>query len=307
MFDVYRGEDIFPYDAFRDHDGIFEVVSFPGHEGHLHILPEGEFPVIGCVSVAEDLASFHPVPFAHDGAQVDTGPLVGTAELDQVVYFEAVLERDQLLVVGAVVAHFDAIGVHVLDDPVAFCVEQHAGVAGYLAFQAGADDGRAGFQQGYGLALHVRAHEGAVGVVIFQEGDHGSGDPYDLVGGDVHVFDFRGGQHGEFPGVAALDLFGQEPALVVERGVGLGDFIFVLAFCRQVEGVSIFHYDPVLYFAVRGFQEAHFIDFGMYAERRDKADVGAFRGFDGTEASIVRIVDVAHFEACAFAREAARA
>ena len=46
-----------------------------------------------------------------------------------------------------------------------------AEVAGGLPLHAGADDGRLGHQQRHGLALHVRAHQRAVGVVVLQERD----------------------------------------------------------------------------------------------------------------------------------------
>ena len=39
------------------------------------------------------------------------------------------------------------------------------------------------------LALHVRAHEGAVGVVVLEERDQGSRHGDDLLGAHVHVLD----------------------------------------------------------------------------------------------------------------------
>ena len=57
--------------------------------------------------------------------------------------------------------------------------------------------------------------------------------------------------------------------------------------------------------AVRRLDETEIVDFRIYAERRDKADVGAFRGLDRAETSVVGIVHVAHLEAGALAAQTA--
>jgi len=61
------------------------------------------------------------------------------------------------------------------------------------------------------------------------------------------------------------------------------------------------------YGLVRRREIAVFIDGRVDAQRRDEADVGAFRRLDGADAAIVADVHVAHFEAGAFAVQAARA
>jgi hypothetical protein len=48
---------------------------------------------------------------------------------------------------------------------------QHTAVAGHFGFQAGAHHRRVRADERHGLALHVRAHERAVGVVVFEEGN----------------------------------------------------------------------------------------------------------------------------------------
>ena len=44
-------------------------------------------------------------------------------------------------------------------------------------------------EQRHGLALHVRAHERAVGVVVLEERDERRGHRHQLLGADVHVVD----------------------------------------------------------------------------------------------------------------------
>ncbi len=55
--------------------------------------------------------------------------------------------------------------------------------------QAGGDDRRLGDQERHRLALHVRAHQRAVGVVVLQERDQAGRDADHLLGRDVHVLD----------------------------------------------------------------------------------------------------------------------
>ena len=66
-------------------------------------------------------------------------------------------------------AHDDTRRVDLVDDAVAARRDGGAGVARDDAFKAGADERRFRLQQRHGLALHVRAHERAVGVVVLQE------------------------------------------------------------------------------------------------------------------------------------------
>ena len=47
---------------------------------------------------------------------------------------------------------------------------------------SGTDDGRFGIDQRHGLALHVGAHQGAVGVIVLQKGDQRRRDGDDLLG-----------------------------------------------------------------------------------------------------------------------------
>ena len=64
---------------------------------------------------------------------------------------------------------------------------------------------------------------------------------------------------------------------------------------------------PSFDLAVRRLDEAEVVDPRVGRERRDQADVRAFRRLDRTDAAVVRRVHVAHLEAGALARETARA
>ena len=86
----------------------------------------------------------------------------------------------------------DALSRHARDHAGDLGREDLAGVERRLGFHAGADDGRLRLEQRHRLALHVRAHQGAVGVVVLKERDERRGDAHDLLGRDVHVFDLAG-------------------------------------------------------------------------------------------------------------------
>ena len=55
--------------------------------------------------------------------------------------------------------------------------------------EAGADERRLGAQQRHRLALHVGAHQRAVGVVVLEERDQRRGHRHQLLRRDVHVVD----------------------------------------------------------------------------------------------------------------------
>jgi hypothetical protein len=56
-------------------------------------------------------------------------------------------------------------------------------------FHAGADERRFGAHQRHRLTLHVRAHQRAVGVVVFEERDQRRSDRHQLLRRHVHQVD----------------------------------------------------------------------------------------------------------------------
>ena len=70
---------------------------------------------------------------------------------------------------------------------------------------AGADERRLGADQRHGLALHVRAHERAVRVVVLEERNQRRGHRHHLVRRHVHQLDLVGRRHAELAVVASAD------------------------------------------------------------------------------------------------------
>jgi hypothetical protein len=78
-------------------------------------------------------------------------------------------------------AHDDARGVDALHHAGALGQHAHARVVGEAGLHARAHERRHRTQERHGLALHVGAHERAVGVVVLEERHERGGDRHHLV------------------------------------------------------------------------------------------------------------------------------
>ena len=186
---------------------------------------------------------------------------------------------------------------------------------------ARADVRGGGLEQRHGLALHVRSHERAVRVVMLEERDERRRDRRHLTRGDVHVVDLADRHLGRLAedalGVAgaaehaigrderAVHGAAEDAGLLIEEVVRLGDRVLLLLVRGQVvDLVGDLAVDDA---AIRRLDEAVRVDARIGRQRADQADVRAFRRFDRAHAAVVGVVDVADFEACALAGQAARA
>ena len=84
------------------------------------------------------------------------------------------------------------------------------GVAGGDALHAGAHDRRLGAQQRNRLALHVGAHQGAVGVVVLQERNQRGSHRHQLLRADVDVVHLVAADQNEVAGLAGVHQFGDD-------------------------------------------------------------------------------------------------
>ena len=243
---------------------------------------------------------FTAVADLHQRTLVDAGVLVRALELHQPVDVDARLGGVEIL--GR--AHHDTGGVDLVDDAGAPRRDRGAGIAGDHAFHAGADERRLGAHQRHRLALHVGAHQGAVGVVVLEERDQRRGDRDELLGRHVHVVDLVGRDHQHVAGMAADDQVLGEAPLGVERHVGLGDVVAPLLHRREID--HLVGDAAVLHLAVGRLDEAVFVHPRIGRERIDEADIRAFRRLDRADAAVMGRVHVAHLEAGALAGEAAR-
>ena len=135
--------------------------------------------MVGGGAVGNDLIFFHTVADRNHRLLVDAGALVGAHEFDQVIAFQLVAFAEDV----------DAVCADIGDHAGLFGQNADAGVGGRLVFHTGADHRGITGEQGHGLPLHVGAHQGAVGVVIFQEGDQRGCDRNNHLGRHVHIID----------------------------------------------------------------------------------------------------------------------
>ena len=297
-----RGVAVVRDHALRDQDRVLEVVAVPGHERDQHVLAERELAQVGRRAVGDHVAARDLVALADDRTLVDVRVLVGTRVLDQVVDVDADLARGRLVVVHP---DHDPVRIDVVDVAAAQRGDHRAGVDRAGALDAGADHRLLRTQAGHGLALHVRAHQRAVGVVVLEERDQRGRDRDDLRGCDVDVLDLVGrGQQRLAVDPHRDQLVGQH-AGGVHRGVGLGDHVAAFLDRRQV--VDVVGEGLAHDLAVRGLEEAVLVELGVQRQRVDQADVRALGRLDRADATVVGRVHVAHLEAGTLAGQAARA
>ena len=99
-----------------------------------------------------------------------------------------------------------------------------AGVERGAALHARSDVGRGRVDERHGLALHVGAHEGTLGVVVLEERDERGGDRDHLAGRDVHVVDVVHGHVGrDAEGAVEVARAGGDGVGAHQVALGVGD------------------------------------------------------------------------------------
>ena len=295
LLDVDRGELVVLDQALGEDDRVLEVVALPGHEGDLEVLAQGHLALVGRRAVREHVARLDLL--ARDDARllVDQRALVGAHELLQLELVPAVVRREH-----------DAGGVDEVDRARMRRDDHVARVDRGAALHARADQRGVRLEQRHRLALHVRAHQRAVGVVVLEERDHRRGDRPDLLRRDVDQVDVVGRVVLVVAGLgAAQDRVAGQLALRVDGLVGLRDPPLLLL--RRVEVLDLVGDDPLLDDAVGRRHEAELRHLGEARQGADQADVRALRRLDRAHAAVVGRVHVAHLDRRALAREAAGA
>src|SRR6266849_2108987 len=336
LFDVNRGVVILFDQLFANENRVFKVVSAPWHERHQHVAAKSQFTAVGARTVGKNLLLLHAVAHANDWLLVNASVLVRTLELGQGVDVRANFTAQYAGVVG-LHANDDALGVHLIHDAVPLAKHDRAGIARRNALHAGADQRSFSANQRHALTLHVRTHQRAVSVVVFEEWNQAGRDADQLLRRHVHVIDLFAALQYEVAGLPAVHQFGGNLQTFVECNVGLRDHVLVLFPSGKIEAVRLVDHfaafqfvvklfdaipldnfaslefavarihhlhvvdDPdSLHLAVRRFDEAVIIDARKAAERADQADVRTFRRFNRANTAVVGWVNVAHFESRAF-------
>src|SRR5229473_298461 len=237
LLDVDRGVHVLLDHALRQKDRVLEVVALPGHERDEHVASERHLAVFDRGPVGEDVALVDVLARLDLGAVVEAGALVGARELLQrvVPLRSAGVWLDDDLEDRRGVDCLQVLWLGDVDDSPGDVGDDHlARVLGGVVLHSRADQRRVGDEQGNRLALHVGAHQGAAGVVVLEERDHGRRHRHDLLRRDVHVLDVADVLDLEIAARPGRDTRVHKVVLRRQRGVGLGDSEHVLLIGRQV-------------------------------------------------------------------------
>ena len=90
---------------------------------------------------------------------------------------------------------------------------------------------------------------------------------------------------------------------VRQVGTGLRDLVLAFVNCREV--LDLVGHLAVPYLSVRRLDKSVVVDSGIGSDTVDESDRRTFGCFDGTNASVVRGVNIAHLESRVFTRKTA--
>ncbi len=200
FLDVDGSEGVLDGEFFGDDNGVFVVVAVPREEADQDVLAEGKFTVVGRHAVGQHVASLDEVAHIHDRLLVHAGILVRALELAEHVFVNRILaeefvvfaeagKRHEVAVDHVAALHRDVAGVNEGDLTVVLGTDNRTRVEGGAAFEAGTHHRGFRTEQRHRLALHVRTHQRAVGVIVFEERDEASGHGHNLHRSHVHEVD----------------------------------------------------------------------------------------------------------------------
>jgi len=300
LFDMDGGIDVLLDDPLTHQNRIFVIVPPPGHEGHHDVSSQGQFTVVRGRTVGDDVPAAHSVALDDDWLLIEAGVLVGTLIFDQVVDIHPDV---QVVIAGAVAFDDDAGRIHAFHHSVPPGGHYGPGIPGHDRLHAGAYYRDGGSHQRHGLALHVGAHEGTVGIVMFQEGNERGGDADELIRRNIHVVDLFRFDGNEIAALAGGDHLPDKPAILVQRTIRLGDDkIFLLDGSHIADLVED---PPVFYQAIGGFDKSELVDPGIGGKRDDEADIGPLRCFHRADPPVMGGMDVPDLEPRPFPGKAA--
>ncbi len=294
-----RCEHVILGDTLRDQDRVFVVVAVPRHKRDDHVFTKGQFAHIGRWTVCDDFALQNRVTHFDQRTLVDTGVLVRTLELAHTVDINACVTEFQIFCC----TDNDTLGIHLVDDPGAMRHDRRARVARHNFFDPGANQWRFGAQSRNRLTLHVRAHQGAVSIVVFEERDERGRNRNQLFRAHVDKINRIGGRQCVVAGFPGADQIVVELAVFIEVRVGLRHGVTHFFGRRHV--VNFVSHLTFLHHTIRRFDKAVFVHTGKGRQRVDQTNVWPFRRFNRTHAAIVRWVNVANLKARTFTGQTA--
>src|SRR5260370_37423209 len=129
---------------------------------------------------------------------------------------------------------------------------------------------------------------------MLQERNQPGSDRNELLRRDIHVMGLRGFDLHEVTTETARHFLIEERSVLVDRRVRLSDNVALFPIRRKV--IDMLGYSPLHDSAIRRFDKPELVNPGKSAHRTDQTDVRSFRSLNRADTSVVRRVNVAHFE-----------
>src|SRR5438552_839334 len=89
FLDVDRSVVVVLNQLFADQDGVFEVVTAPGHESHEHVAAKGKFAAFRARTIGKNLTLLYAVADSNKRLLADASVLVRTLEFDELINVRA--------------------------------------------------------------------------------------------------------------------------------------------------------------------------------------------------------------------------
>ena len=105
FLNVDRRKPIFTDNTLRNHDRIFKIVPLPWHEGNFEVTAQSKFALLGRIALHQHISLGNLIAHTHQRNVINTGILVGLAELDEVVGANIGLERNKTFLGRTLITH----------------------------------------------------------------------------------------------------------------------------------------------------------------------------------------------------------
>ena len=284
LLDVDRGVRVVLHQPLADDDRVLEVVAVPRHERDQHVAAQGQLALWVAAPSARICALLDLLAHLDDRLLVQAGPLVQADELAQ----RRTRRRCRSMM---------PLGVDVRDGAGLLGPDDHAAVRARRP-SPGRSRRSAARSRSSGTACRCMFEpiSARLASSCSRNGISPAETPTICFGRQSMYWTFSAGDRRE---VAAEPRPMTRSAVIlssVGRRVGRGEVRLSISSSARsctTSSVSLL----VLDLAVRRDEEAVLVDLGVDRQRRDQADVRAFRRLDRADAAVVRDVHVAHLEA----------
>src|SRR5690606_14941265 len=292
FLNVDRSKAVVLNHTLGQHDGVFEVVTVPGHERHTHVLAKRKLTHVHRGTICQNISARDLVANLHQRTLVNTGILVGTRVLGQVVDVDTgIINSTHFSVIHT---YDDTCSINAINDTATTCNLAHTRIARHDAFHSCTNKRLFRTQGRNSLTLHVGTHQSAVRVVVFQERNQGSSNGHHLTRGHIHQIDVVCGGYSEFVFMTHWHQIFYQHAVFIDFRVCLSDDVLTFLDCREID--NIIQHLTILDPTIGAFQEAVIVGTRKTCQRVDQTDVRTFRCFDRAHAAVMGGMNVTHFK-----------